>query len=415
MALKVWGDGSNAGVDGDWDNPANWDNDTAPVDGDDILFGANAVADLTLAPSVDFVAASFIIDAAASAGCLFSRSSPTNQSRGYVIVTGAFENNNGVVSSLGMFIFRGATSVVGQWTVDFGFDNDPTNYASQSFTTANLVFDINNYIEVSIWSAYGYENLIRRVGSTNQAFDSFTVDGIQFAWGPSQFNLHAFTINIINDAQIGTGSYDNRSNTIFYCDNFNVVAPNGTCPFGMNYFSGFPASVYQLQIIKFSGAGTADIDMGVANSGLVNFFNSDNGNGLVDIYSDFATFNFRNSAGLIGTWDNSYRGISFSGATVNFYDSSCLSGYFDGGTLLFADINNFAGSANLYNFYENSFFQGIQKNQLNGGMNFYDQANQYSNFSHFDPLSGGSHVTWGNAQPLEGYNPTNKRSRKTSF
>ena len=37
MATKTWGAGSAQGIDGQWDNPLNWDADTLPVDGDDVI------------------------------------------------------------------------------------------------------------------------------------------------------------------------------------------------------------------------------------------------------------------------------------------------------------------------------------------------------------------------------------------
>ena len=37
MATKTWGAGSTAGADGLWDTATNWDGDTLPVDGDDVV------------------------------------------------------------------------------------------------------------------------------------------------------------------------------------------------------------------------------------------------------------------------------------------------------------------------------------------------------------------------------------------
>ena len=53
-------------------------------------------------------------------------------------------------------------------------------------------------------------------------------------------------------------------------------------------------------------------------------------------------------------------------------------------------------------------------NQFNGGIVFYDQAYQYTVFSPANPFSN-TPITWGTYLPSEGTDPTNRRSRKTSF
>ena len=326
MAVKVWGDGSNAGVDGDWDNALNWDNDTAPLDGDDIILGVNSVADLSLAPSVDFVAASFIIDAGANFGANFTANfDPSNSSRGYVIVTGGFQNNSTTVSSAGRFIFRGADNVEGIWQVELGFDTDPSNYASHSFKIADLVYDINNYIYFSPFSTNGYENLKRMNGSTLEPFNSFTLDQVYFEWGPSMFSLHAYTINIINDAQIGTGSYDNISNVTFNCDYLNVDLPNGNPLFGLNYFSGFPPVTSYFQLIKLTSTlGIAEISSGSAFPNVPSYINSQSGAGMVQIFSDFKEFNFRGTAAIVATGGSADVGFVASSAVISFFEQSSI-------------------------------------------------------------------------------------------
>jgi hypothetical protein len=49
MATRVWGAGSTAGSDGDWNTATNWTGDTLPVNGDDVVFdGTVSIASLTI-------------------------------------------------------------------------------------------------------------------------------------------------------------------------------------------------------------------------------------------------------------------------------------------------------------------------------------------------------------------------------
>lgn len=442
MAIKIWGAGSSGGMDGDFNNPLNWDNDEAPFYLDSILVNSTALYNMTNGPFYDLTFADITITSDATASIL-TGSFGSGQNTGFFIITGELRNDSLNSASI-RAKFYGCTGIFGAWSdsaikpVKLGIP--PGDLPYSVFNLNNFVFDNVNYIlpppsghpdHVGFGSMMKGEHL-----QAPEFFQSFTLfensnsSGIPIYSGNSgefssvpTLNIAAETINVT-----GNGTFGNSADNYFYAVGFfdltfqcAVMNVNTTASFlNIPSFGLSLVCKYQFYSSLSNPSLPLVVNIDLNNTSSFNIYDYGGFNAVfgLTVYAN-ATFNFYGDTqfGITGSEDNFYYSVtpplfSFLGsANFNFYENSSMVGYIKNKVAQRLDSRefNYNFPFNLINFYDRSYFNGVIYN--GEGLNFYDKSFCFGSFeTNINIGSNTWHIFYSRISDLSQFKQSNKSS-----
>jgi hypothetical protein len=339
MATKIWGAGSNAGIGGMWDDPLNWDNDTLPVDYDDILFDGNfSNADLYTGPTNNVIIINITVSSS-YAGYLSIQSQTTSG----IILQGNL-NNNTLNTHYLPLNFSGCTGFSGRWVAHI-FPDGMGTFPSQLFNLVSIIMDQNNTIN---FSNFGYTQFspINIVSSNPPAgyfttFSAFNFNGDLM--GQTSNASVAISANVINLS----GAFNTASGTILQTETLNIDASNPVTSFiTFNYIPGGfgPLTDYIMTVTSLSGG-----------SGVLNI-NVDSGESYVSFFEAMRLFGGVPGGGGGGSAVPKYI-LDFSATTLNYVQKGRFVLKLAEGKIA-TDSNNYPiDTQNLVRFGSPNFFK----------------------------------------------------------
>jgi hypothetical protein len=339
MATKIWGAGSNAGAAGDWNNPSNWDNDTLPVDYDDILFDGNfSNADLYTGPTNNVIIGNITVSSN-YAGYL----SISSQTTSGIILQGNL-NNNTISTHYLPLNFSGCTGFTGRW-VAHCFPDGTGTFSDQLFNMISIIMDQNNTINFSNFG-YTQPSPINITSSNPPAgyFNTF-----------SAFNFNADLMGASNNASVAisanvmnlSGAFNTASGTILQTETLNIDASNPVSfnsfitfnymPGGFGFIPDFIMTVTTLP----GSSGTLNINVD-SDESYVSFFDS---------------FRVNSGGGPIGGQAVPKYILNFSAITLNYIQRGRFVLKLAEGKIA-KDSNNYPiDTQNLVRFESSNFFK----------------------------------------------------------
>jgi hypothetical protein len=367
MAIKIWGAGSTAGSDTDWNTPTNWDNDTLPIDGDSLLFNGTASTFLAIGPTSSIYIENITIDANAIpnecfiTGYEYNNSNFTWEDKYPLILYGQLINNSPSLAALPAVVF-GISQVTGPWELYLVTSTNPITYQNGSTSEAylaisNPVFDSTNYIQftglANVYDLkYGIGSASGIVSSVG-AFQTFT-NSVNAAGGMNTsalFGIQANILNVNSSAFVSIAPYSISapSNNLFQIATESLNLTNCEDLLG-GLIAGGMSATFRTAIISYS-----------TNATNINLHNSVMGRYSAVVFTVAnVNINMTGNSKYYGTSDFNF-GVAFSPTFIGSYtigtainltanDSSHVLGIFESG--------QFKDGALNYSGFSSSVFEG---------------------------------------------------------
>lgn len=415
MALKIWGAGSNAGADFDWNNPANWDGDTLPVDHDSILVDETVTTNiLTYAPDPSIFIENITVNSPSLTvyiGMSSFNSSSTISANAGVKVYGVLSSTIGVQNQI-VASLMGVQDVIGHWSVlhmiaPSDYDQtlsmtDPNFDSIGNFL--NFPFDIYRSNTVNNFQ-YGEFDVATNTVINKGVFNSLSYEAIGYTVGLFfLFSVKAVTINfnVGNCEVISGGSSDiyfefsdtllmniTNCNPDFFTRNMSLINSGSTylcfpksCIFNIScngQFNGFQSlSMSSVGTAVFIAAGSFYAPPSTAVVLQFNLYNSTSFS-LTTNPQPTATFSNTNSYATlkdVGSISGSFNILAYDNSVVV---GAFLNGVAVGFNSMFPPNNLDLGLSGSINMYENSIYSGIIQGYTptayNGPVKFFDNSN----------------------------------------
>lgn len=403
MALKIWGAGSNAGADYDWNNPLNWDGDTLPADYDSILLDETVTANPIVGSPIPSVFIENITVDSPLGNVGMGMNGPNEAG---VKVYGTISSNSPNVCTL-HGILMGLQSFSGMWEINSSWCNfsgpvddshtiaqtDPTFIMDYLGSYINFNFTNTNPIQSFKYGEFSGGSVINKTAFTSLNYNSSNpMSGVSILWNFSA-TINAITINFSNiiTCQIPVGNIS-MSTPLEFSDTTEMnIVQCGTGFFQPQGF-GSPSNESRLYFplsctINCDVQGTLNggIGMGVPVLCSGGFFSAPSSSAILTINLNNSTsISITNYLGTIPLLQTGVFGSpSASGSfVINAYDTSTIVGaYYNGQCIGWmgggSTINGgLYGSMNLYN---QSIYVGIiiayYSTTGDGPIKFYDQSN----------------------------------------
>lgn len=408
MAIKYWGGGSGDCSDYSFDNPLNWDNDTLPINGDSLYFDYT----LTTNPCYGGVASpvqieNITVDANWGSNLCLDISSVYN---GGIAVYGNLVNNSSYQAQFSGKLI-GLQSFVGMWGLRSTYcGSSPLaagNFIAQSDVTFDVQTDVIYFIDIGSINndrlKYGEWDGSAVVNESY--FNLFTIENSNPMTTPPYFGVGAYPFNI-EGVEAQTLTFTDVSINVFYAStgfsfwvyNNGVININANNNFNQFFYSqsgnygpsgqGYLVNIPYTCTINANYMGSLNSSFGgpMGGAGPHAIFKIGDG-----VSSQPVVFNLYGTTTLNGTDAGNTNGCFEanggifgvpSSCTVNAYDNSCVSGFFNE----YGFTNIPTNSSFMYpqqsvavNMYEDSIFSGIILGNIsstgNGPVKFYDNSN----------------------------------------
>jgi hypothetical protein len=379
MAIKVWGAGSTQGSDGLWDTASNWDLDTAPVDGDSLLFNETATYTLTSGPA----SSSVIIEniQVTSLALPPTMAAPSWGAPRAIIVTGQLNSASTAVSSLRMFP-HGVTSIVGPWAGYMTIPNDrPGDFNTAYLGISEVVFDSSNYLEL-FNQGYGaaadlqYGISDTSLTLTGQApFTSFKIlanGSGSYGMGFGVSGVTAITSQLVEfgESVIINPFFMMGSTFNLNCPLINITQMGALCPPTGGSSLINIVQFTQACVLNISSNSTSFYPMPINDNLIFNF----NQPSVINLYGEATMYGTYSPSGMMG---GGFTQVILQGSTtVNCYDNSLVGGIYYGNAFVSGNLENYSPNTCSITMRDNSIFQGMIIGGMMGStLNFLDSSN----------------------------------------
>jgi hypothetical protein len=369
MALKVWGAGSTQGSDGLWDTATNWDNDTAPVDGDSLLFDASALYGMTTGPSTSSVIIENIQITSDAIAPSLGGTYP-------LVVVGQLNSLSPSIIYVTIYPY-GVTSVVGAWNgyVVYPTDKPVDPLAIAYLGISQVLFTSSNYLELN--SFYGVISELKY--GTSDVFlnvlgaDSFTSFKINI-------QLSVFSLAAVSKISSQLIEFENVLLSINSGSNFELNSPL----INITQMGSLINNMGGMTLTNVIFSQSCTLNVSASNTFYPNFINE----GVIFNFLNSSVINLYGEATICGTLPSIGMGmtaavVSLQGSTtINAYNNSLVAGLYSSNGFLDGYLGLFSSyPCNIY-MRDNSVFQGMVMSGMGSSMTFLDSSNVSFNYQY---------------------------------